>query len=145
MVLADAFILSQLPAFLLVWFPHQYHSKITTVHHEVMKAALGLRKFTTIPTRYSLLGWLTIKDQIFIQYFKILTKIKALRDDHSLKKKDFPTLYHKQLVQKYDKYRINDDYLEYSAKQTKNYLTSLIINTHIMEKIPAQLQLKSTS
>ena len=57
-----------------------------------------------------MLGWLSIKDQIFVQYFKILTKIKTLRKDHSLvqetnleevlqhiKEKKFPTLYHPKI------------------------------------------------
>ena len=84
MILADAFILSQLKAFLFIWFPHKYHAKLTTVYHEVMKVTLALRKFVPIATRYSMLGWLSIKDQIFIQYFKLLTKINILRKDHSL-------------------------------------------------------------
>ena len=51
-----------------------------------MKVTLGLRKSTPIATRYSMLGWLSIKDQIFVQYFKILTKIETLRKDHMLTK-----------------------------------------------------------
>ena len=75
MVLADYFILSQLRAFLFNWNPHQYHQKITKIYHEIMKVILGLRKSTPIPTRYSLLGWLSIKDQIFVQYFKLLSTL----------------------------------------------------------------------
>ena len=76
-----------------------------------------------------------------------------MRKDHSLvqetnleevlqniKKKKFPTLYHKQLTQKYSQYEIEEKHLKTSYKQTKNYLTGLIINTHITEKIPQQIQ-----
>ena len=153
MVLADSFILSQLRAFLFIWFPHNYYSKIKTIFNETMKVTLGLRKSVPIATRYTILGWLSIKDQIFVQYMKILSKIKSLRSDHELTKetnldeilknikdKDHPTLYHKQLVQKYQKYPIEEKYLKVSHHQTKNYLSGLIAHTHITKLIPEQIQ-----
>ena len=150
MVLADSFILPQLRAFLFIWFPHNYYSKIKTIFNETMKVTLGLRKSVPLATRYSILGWLSIKVQIFVQYFKILSKIKSLRPDHELqetsldtvlqniKEKDHPTLYHKQLVQKYEKYPIEDKFLKKSHHQTKNYLSGLI--AHVTKLIPEQIQ-----
>ena len=40
MVLADSFILSQSRAFLFIWFPNNYYSKIKTIFNEVMKVTL---------------------------------------------------------------------------------------------------------
>ena len=112
--LAHSFILSQLRSFLFIWFPHSYSNKLTTLYHETMRLVLGLRPQTPIPTRYSLLNWITIKDLTLLQFLKLLAKIPRLRSDHPLKQeinlhmvmdwiktKKFPTLYHKQLVQRF--------------------------------------------
>ena len=83
---------------------------------------------------------------------KILSKIKSLRPDHELtqetdldtvlqniKEKDHPTLYHKQLVQKYQKYPIEEKY--HIIKQKITSLDSF--HTHITKLIPEQIHKSS--
>ena len=146
----------QLRSFLPIWKPHQWHNKLSTIYHEVMKTALGLRLNTPICIRYHLTGWLTLKDQIFVQYFKLLTKMKYLRMDHPLhqetdmdtvltalrKPRLFPTLYHKQLAQRYHTYavKIQEHYLNHNSMFTKTYLTGLIKQHHKDTLIPEQVQ-----
>ena len=72
-------------------------------------------------------------DKQKIQYFKLLTKIKVLRKDHSLVQETSlddvlnqiktKTLYHKQLTQKYETYPIEEKFLKANYWQTKQYLT----------------------
>ena len=72
LVLAYAFILSQLRSFLFIWHPHNNYNKIVELYHETTKIVLGARKSTPLATLYTLTGWLTLKDAIFVQTFKIL-------------------------------------------------------------------------
>ena len=75
---------SQLRSFYLFGFLNNYNT-LVELYHETMKIILGARKFTPIASLYTLTGWLTIKDTIFVQVFKILSKRQVLRDDHPLK------------------------------------------------------------
>ena len=99
-----------------------------------MKVILGTRKFTPISTLYTLTGWFPLKDVIFMQTFKILSKIEILRDDHPLKAeinleevlenirtKKHPTLYHKQIVNQYQKYPIDDYNLKIHQKLPRRH------------------------
>ena len=153
LVLGYAFILSQLRSFLFVWHPHNNYNSLVTVYHEAMKLILGARKFTPISTLYTLTGWLSLKDTIFVQTFKILSKLQVLRDDHPLKKeinldevltnlhtKKHPTLYHKQIVNRYHEYEINDYNLKIHHKFTKDYLEETVRAQHIEIKIPNQVE-----
>ena len=153
LVLAFSFILSQLRSFILIWKPHQNHDKIRTLYHDTMKIVLGARKNTPIAILYSLTEWLTIKDIIFLQYFKILSKIPFLRNDHLLAQETnldeilenvnantHPTLYHKQISQQYHQYPIEDAKLKINHKFTKDYLQYLIKQTHLFTKIPEEIQ-----
>ena len=114
---------------------------------------MGARKSTPLATLYTLTGWLTLKDTIFVQVFKILSKIEILRDDHPLKKeisleevlenirtKKHPTLYHKQIVNQYQKYPIDERNLKIHHKFTKDYLEETIKGHHIETEISNQVQ-----